>query len=573
VLCTCQGRLESVLSRDRLTSHLMRDPAVCKVAFTESLCTDAGWQQVQALITESHPNRLLIGACHPLRFAARLTQLAKGTGLPTRLMATVDLEICSLPASDSRPEAVGDARPRPGNLLAALHMGLANLKHAEPDPLPAIPVTRRALVVGGGIAGMQAALGMAHRGVEVDLVEKTHGLGGNLQWLQQTIDGQAVAPFLAETVAAVEQQPLIQCWLNSRVIDIFGETGDFHSTVHTVQTRDETPAASELPAAETVSHLSHGAIVLATGGNEAATGQYGYGSHAAVVTQKEVEERLASGDLDARALDTVVMIQCVGSREPPRNFCSRICCPTSLKHALALKKENPDIAVYILYRDMMTSGFAETYYTQARRAGVIFIQYTLDRQPRVAAEQEQVTVSVHDPILDLPLEINTDLLVLAVGISPTPARQLQEAMSIVSIDWDEDGFFQEADAKWRPVESIREGIFACGLSLAPGTIAEAVLSGQAAAQRAMRILARPSLPAGTVSASVRSSLCALCRRCIDTCPYSARWIDEVEQQVVVNPAMCQGCGACAAVCPSGAAVLAGFGKHQVLDMIDAALTA
>lgn len=181
-----------------------------------------------------------------------------------------------------------------------------------------------------------------------------------------------------------------------------------------------------------------------------------------------------------------------------------------------------------------------------------------------------MTVSVHDPILDLPLEINPDLLVLAVGISPTPARQLEEAMGITG---DEDGFFQEADAKWRPVESIREGIFACGLSLAPGTIAEAVLSGQAAAQRAMRILVRSSLPAGSISASVRPSLCALCRRCIDTCPFSARWIDEVEQRVVVNPAMCQGCGACAAVCPNGAAVLAGFGKHQVLDMIDAALTA
>jgi heterodisulfide reductase subunit A len=241
-----------------------------------------------------------------------------------------------------------------------------------------------------------------------------------------------------------------------------------------------------------------------------------------------------------------------------------------LKHALAFKKEKPDIAVYILYRDMMTSGFVETYYTQARRAGVVFIQYTPEHPPRVEAEQEQLTVRVHDPILDLPLEIKTDLLELAVGITPTPAGQLAAAMGIAA---DEDGFFEEADTKWRPVESIREGIFACGLSLAPGTIAEAVLSGQAAAQRAMRILKRSGLPAGTTSAWVRTSLCALCRRCIDTCPYAARWIDEEVQQVVVNPAMCQGCGACAAVCPNGAAVLAGYGKHQVLDMIDAVFTA
>ena len=215
----------------------------------------------------------------------------------------------------------------------------------------------------------------------------------------------------------------------------------------------------------------------------------------------------------------------------------------------------------------MTTGFNETYYTRARRQGVVFIQYDPDDKPQVDTGNNSVTVKTRDPILNAPLEIETDLLVLATGISPSPSRDLMEAFGAQT---DGDGFFREAESKWRPVDSIKEGVFACGLALAPSPIDDTVASGQAAAQRALRILTRTRLPAGAVTASVRHSLCSLCLRCVDTCPYDARWVDDEEARIAVNPGMCQGCGACAAVCPNGAAILNGYDKQQMMEMIDAA---
>ena len=314
--------------------------------------------------------------------------------------------------------------------------------------------------------------------------------------------------------------------------------------------------------------VDHGVMILATGGHEAKTAQYGCGRHPGVITQKMLEQQLVSQRLDPHHLNVVTMILCVGSRQPPRNFCSRVCCPTALKHALALKAENPDLSVYVLYRDMMTPGFWETYFTQARKAGVIFIPYALDNAPRVATDSENPIVTLHEPVLDRDIVIETDLLVLATGIDPDVDGRIGESLQMAA---DDHGFFQEADPKWRPLESIRHGIFACGLALAPATIADAVTSGRAAAQQALRVLGRSRLPVSATTATVRTSLCTLCRRCIDACAFGARWIDEIEDCLVVNPALCQGCGACAAECPNGAAVLEGQSKTQVLEMIDAAL--
>jgi heterodisulfide reductase subunit A len=343
-----------------------------------------------------------------------------------------------------------------------------------------------------------------------------------------------------------------------------GRAGLFQTTLETGDGADSPPG--HVAAGHRT--ISHGVAVLATGGQEAEPDQYGYGTHARIVTQKTLEQQIASGGIDACALAAVVMIQCVGSREEPRNYCSRVCCPTSLKHALYLKNAHADIAVYILHRGIMATGFTETYYTRARRAGVIFMQYAPSAKPQITTQGGLLMVRTHDPIVNAPVEIQTDLVVLAAGIRPAPTPELQE---LFGTSCDMDGFVQEAEPKWRPVDSAREGIFACGLALAPQTLDSAIASGQAAAQRALRILGRPHLPAGTFTATVRHSLCALCRRCIDTCPFAARWIDGRQGRIEINSGMCQGCGACAAACPSGAAVLQGSPKQQVLEMIDAAL--
>jgi heterodisulfide reductase subunit A len=555
VLCSCGGRLESAMGREDLVRRLRTDPAVADVVFTERLCTGEGWEQLQELLQARELNRLLIGACHPYLFIAKLKALSRNLGLPENLMDAVDLGICTLAPPDAENGTTAESQAARPALLAEIAMALQRLRHADPEPVPATPVTPRALVVGGGLAGMQAALSIAAMGYAVDLVEKSTALGGNLQWLQHTLQGQPVGPLLEETLQAVQKDPQIQVHLNSRVAGAFGYAGNFHTTLEEEDGK--------------VQVGTHGAIVLATGGREADTDQYGFGTHARIVTQKELETRLKAGSLDGNQLQTVVMIQCVGSREAPRNFCSRVCCPTTLKHALQLKKAAPGINVYVLYRDMICKGFEETYYTQARAAGVIFIAYDATRKPQVEPiDPQKLRVAARDPILGADLAIETDLLVLATGVAPQPEPALNAALGIAT---DADGFFEEAEPKWRPVDSLKEGIFACGLALAPMTIEEAVASGQAAGQRALRILTRSALPAGRFTAAVRHSFCSLCQRCIEACPYGARWVDEEQQRICVDPGMCQGCGACAATCPNGAAVLRGCSKPQMLGMIDAAL--
>jgi heterodisulfide reductase subunit A len=262
------------------------------------------------------------------------------------------------------------------------------------------------------------------------------------------------------------------------------------------------------------------------------------------------------------------MIQCVDSREEPRNYCSRICCASALKNALYLKEQNPDIDVYILYRDIMAYGFLESYYTRARQAGVIFIQYRLDNKPQVEAQDGRISTAVTDPILGREVVIESDLLVLSTGIVPSDQGKLAE---IFGVEVDQDYFFQEAESKWRPVDFMKEGIFTCGIAHSPRSITESIAMGEAAAQRALRILNSERLAAGTTVAEVRYSLCSLCEKCITACPYGARWRDEDEEKIMVDELACQGCGSCAAVCPNSASVLRGYRDQQMFSVIDAAL--
>jgi heterodisulfide reductase subunit A len=337
----------------------------------------------------------------------------------------------------------------------------------------------------------------------------------------------------------------------------FGQAGTFYSTIE-----DGEGQARQ---------LTHGAAILATGGSEAPTTSYGFGTSDRIITQKTLETRLHDGTIDPSALKTVVMIQCVDSREEPRNYCSRVCCPTTLKHALALKSANPNLRIVVFYRDMMSTGFTETYFTQARKSGVTFIPYTLDGKPQVAIDEagdQCLMVTGHEPFLNRPVAMTADLLVLATGIVPSLPPDLVQAYGV---ERDQDAFFQEAESKWRPVDALKEGVFACGICHSPRNIGESIATAEAAAERALRIIASERVASGSIIARVHESLCALCERCIDACPYNARMLDPDGERIVVNPVMCQGCGACAAVCPNDAAYIEGFDADQVMDVIDAAL--
>ena len=555
-LCTCGDTLLQFLDKEALAARLKRDPAVAEVAFQDRTCTAEGWESLVEAITSNRPNRVLIGACLPYLYGSKLKELGARVELDPALMEVVDIRSpASLP-----PESEENARRIGGAIEGVLAMGLARLRGVDPRPPAGIDVCQRALVVGGGIAGMTAALSIADHGFEVDLVERSGTLGGNLSWIRRTLEGDTTAALLEDNRGRIEKHPKIAVHLNSRLTGGFGQVGRFTTWLETEdgQVRD----------------LEHGAVILATGGTEAGTSEYGHGRSAAVFTQQELEEKLNENALDASGLDTAVFMQCVGSREEPRNFCSRICCATTLKQALALKAANPDLQIYVFYRDMMTYGFLESYYTRARQAGIVFIQYDPDEKPvadvsdDIAGGEKPVHIDAFEPILGRRILIDADLLVLATGIAPQLPAELA---AVFGVDTDADGFFQEADWKWRPVDSLKEGVFACGLAHSPRSIPESIASAEAAAQRSLRILHRKTLPAGRIVAEVRHSLCSLCERCVDACPYGARAVTPDEERIGVNPLMCQGCGSCAAACPNGASILKGLDAPQVLQAIDAAI--
>ena len=552
VVCTCGGKLSQISEPQEIAQQLKNDPLVNRVEFLAQTCTAKGWESLVQLVETSKPNRVLVGACLPYVYQRKIKELSRQVGLDAVLMEVVDIR----PAASAKSSTL----KAQSNLLAfsfqlsALQAGITKLKWAEPGPVATVPIIQKALVIGGGIGGMTAALAIADHGFEVDLVEAGEHLGGNLHWLQRTLEGHSTNTMLEDTRAEVEKNPNICVHTRTRVITAAGDVGQFHTTI-------EGPE-------KVVRVLSHGVTIFATGGTEAATTSFGYGTSPSIITQKELEGKLADGRMDPGQLNSVVMIQCVDSREEPRNYCSRVCCASALKHALHLKEKNPALSIYILYRDMMTYGFAETYYTRAREAGVIFIQYRVDAKPRVKTGKESPEVMILEPILGRQLKIKADLVVLATGVVSNLPQDLAQSFG-ASVD--QDGFFQEADSKWRPVDALKAGVFACGLTHSPRNIVETIATAEAAAERALRIISREHLPAGKVLAKVHQSLCSLCERCIDACPYGARSIDFDHEKVQINPVMCQGCGACAAVCPNGASILEGFLEQQMFEMIDAAV--
>lgn len=564
-LCACGERYAAQVDMQTLAQVLAADSGVQQVELFEQVCTGTGWDALTERVTINAPNRLVIAACHPYLFLKKLRILARQTQLDANLMDVVDMELARSSRAASNGRQPSDAQQAEAlnetltsEVLAKIRMAAARLRRMDPAPAPDLPIVQRALVVGGGIAGMTAALSIAGHGFPVDLVEAEESLGGNLKWLQRTIDDQDPQQLLTETTQKVNQHPQIELHTCSRVVGSYGQVGNFHTTLEDEKRQSQT--------------ITHGVTILATGGNEAPTTLYCYGESNAVVTQKELEQRLGQNEIDPQKLSSVVMIQCVGSREEPRNYCSRICCLGTLKHALYLKEQNPDLAIYILYRDMMTYGFNETYYTKAREKGVLFIQYTVDAKPEVSLAPDgdtELQVRVFEPIIDQAIIIEADLLVLATGINPKLPVILADAFGA---DLDQDGFFQEADAKWRPMDALKEGIVACGLAHSPRSIDEAIATAEASAQRCLRTLVQERLPAGKLTAEVRHALCCLCERCIEACPYGARSIDPEEEQVVVNPVMCQGCGACATACPNFASVLNGYSCQQMFDVIDAAIS-
>jgi len=538
VLCKCHDiDLKSIQER------------VGQVELIDDLCRPEGQQALRDLLGQSKANRLLIGACLPQVYRKKLRTIARASGFNPSLVEVFDL------VGGARKSQNGADWPK--RAVEEIRAAAAKLRHADPLHVARIPIEQSALVVGGGVTGLQAALSLADRGVKVHLVEKSPALGGHAQTgLRYTVDGTDPKAKAADLAKRAGEHAKITIYTNASIETASGSTGRYHTRI---ALKDSDPV-----------ELTHGVVILATGGHEASTDEYSFGRSDKIVTQSTLEKSLAQGDLDPKALKNVVMIQCVGSREKgKREYCSKICCAASLKNAKKIHESNPESRIYVLYRDMMTYGFLEQYYTKARADGVMFVNYDLDKKPIVEPAEDRPLVKFDDPVLGMALEVKADLVVLATGIQPDESnRSLAEAFKV---PLNADGFFEEIDSKWRPVEFNRPGVFVAGIAHSPQPINEALVQAEAAAQKAFGFLARNEIETARVVSKVHDALCARCQVCIDVCPFEARSLDPLENRIVVDPAACQACGLCAAACRNGAAEVLGFSDRQNLAVIDAKL--
>ncbi len=503
------------------------------------MADEKAFEENIAKIRGSNVNRLIIATSAP--HLTRISQWSKWLGLIPSLIRVVDI----------RPFSAGErAGLHVSELIAAIEMEVNRLRPRTAGVSPGRVVKQNALVVGAGPAGLSAAVALGDLGIRVAVVEKSDRPGGNAA----RIHAPEVKDAVTALVHRASQHPLIQIYCQASVVAHQGLPGKFTAEIALADGRKEV--------------ITHGAAVLAAGGHMAETNAYGMGSHINLISQFELEKRLFAPEGAFDPPDSIVMIQCAGSREEPNNYCSRICCAKALSNALLLKKQRPDIQIWVFYRDIMTYGDLEKMYTEARAAGVFFIPFEPDQPPLVEPADDKLVVSGRDPIMDEDIRLTPDLVALSTGVIPAPADDLAR---VFAIRITRDGFIQEADAKWRPVDTGREGIFVAGLCRAPANAKEAMAEGEAAAYRAYRILGRHRIGDQRQSARVRHAICSQCELCIEICLYGARYIDLREKKVMVDAAACQGCGACAAVCPNSASVLTDYEDSGILDAIEAAL--
>jgi heterodisulfide reductase subunit A-like polyferredoxin len=550
-ICHCGHNIASVVDVESVKREAAALPNVIYAETDLYTCSDNSQARIRELIARHRLNRVVVASCSPRTHEALFQETLRESGLNPYLFSMTNIrDQCSWVHRDDPLQATEKARD-----LMRMAVGRARLLRALEQSR--IPVNRAALILGGGLAGMTAAFSLADQGFAVHLVEKTDALGGNLRSIHYTLERGDIQGFMRELIARVESHALITTYLNSEVTEVAGHVGNFKSLIEGV-------------AGETT--IKHGVTIIATGGVERETEEHLRGRSERVMTQRELEARLAAGELPAELGEspTVVMIQCVGSRTEENNYCSRVCCAEAVKNALALKAQRPQARVIVLAKDIRTYGFRETYYQQAREAGVLFIRYPEGEEPQTG-DDGGLTVRVKDAGIGRELLLRPDLLVLSTGIAP--GADNPRLSSVLRTSLTADGFFLEAHPKLRPVELTSEGVFVCGLAHSPRFMDETVAQALAAAGRAATVLSRPYLEVGGQVAHVDGSACTACMTCVRVCPYGAPVLNKQQQKVEIQVAKCLGCGSCAAACPAEAIQLQNQEDEQLMAMLEELLAA
>ena len=545
-VCHCGINIGSVVDVSSVTEYAKKLPSVVYAEENLYTCAQDSQEKMKQLIQEHNLNRVVIASCTPRTHEPLFQDTLRESGLNPFLIEFVGIrEQCSWVHMREKTKATEKAK----ELVA---MGVARARDLAPFQRSSFPVCKTALVVGGGVSGMVAALSLAEQGFEAALVESEKQLGGNLRHLFYTIEGDDPQKLLHDLTEKIEAHESVTVYRDSEIAGVSGYVGNYTATVREKTSGRET-------------RIEHGAVIIATGAKEIETGEYLYGKSKFIITQRELEKRIADGE----GFHNVAMIQCVGSRDETRPYCSRVCCQMALKNAIKIKERVPESIVHIFYRDMRSYGFYEEHYQKARELGINFLQYEPEDKPEVRlGEQGKPVVRFRDLLLGKDIQLAPDLLVLSTGMEPSEVKSIS---NLFKVPLNRDGYFVEAHAKLRPIDFSAEGIYLCGAAHAPKNVSESISQAEGAAARAATLLAKESIQSSGRAVQVKDRICSGCGICVEVCPFDAREIDEITGTARVIEVLCQGCGACATACPNGATQQVSFSKSQLFRMIEEAV--
>jgi len=552
-ICHCGSNIAGVVDVKAVEEYAATLPDVVYVERNLFSCSQDTQEQLAKRIKEQKLNRIVVAACTPRTHEPLFRETLKAAGLNEYLLEMANIRNHNSWVHSKTP---ADATAKAKDLV---RMATAKVAYCNSLKTISVPITQKGLVIGGGVAGMTSALNMAEQGFEVHLVEKTDTLGGNALNLKHTWSGEHVPTQVAKLVDKVMWNDRIIIHKECTVTAVEGFVGNFRTTISAADGTSKV--------------IEHGAGIVAIGGEAYTPNEYNYGSITGVVTAVQFDKLFELKEKHVKNAKRFVFIQCVGSREGENMYCSKVCCTHSVQSAIALKKENPERNVYILYRDMRTYGQREALYKQARKLGVIFINYELHGKPNVTQNGQVIDVEVWDHVLHRPLKITADMVILATAVRPK--SDAADLGKLYKVPVDGHGFYLEAHAKLRPVDFSTDGMFVAGLAHYPKPIEESVAQALAASSRAATLLAKTQISLDAIKATVDEDNCDGCALCVDVCPYNAITLVEREDKsgriIRVNKAQCKGCGLCQGTCPKRGVFVAGFTMKQISAQIQAAL--
>lgn len=561
-VCHCGTNIGGVLDCPGLADFAKTLPDVAYSEDNLYTCSEPGLAAIKKAIEEHDLNRIVVASCTPRTHENLFQNTIREAGINPYLFELVNIrEQCSWVHMNEPEKAMDKAR----DLIA---MNVSKVSLLEPIYETTVDVTHSALIIGGGIAGMTAALNLSRQGFDTYIVERDQELGGLVRNIHYVLGEGDPQEYLHNLIQQVGTHKKIRIFTGASIEDVKGFIGNFSIVVRQGKRKEEIKA---------------GAIIVATGGREYKPIEYSYGKNDRIMTQMELEQKIASNEVKAR---TITMIQCVGSRTEERPACSRICCAEAIKNALKLKDMNPKTNVCILYRDIQAYGFKEDFYNDAREKGVIFIRFDENFNPEVNIDGNKLTITVNDTLLNELIRIDTDYVVLSSAFLPSENKELSQ---MLKVPLEKNGFFLEAHVKLRPLDFATDGIFLCGAAQWPKFISETISQALGTAARASTILSKDTLNIVGSIAEIDEELCNGCGNCREICPYNAVEIVQTQAEFKgmrdlpdpvfsltrykshVLPAVCKGCGVCVDVCPVGALSLKHFTFQQLIAMNESLL--